>query len=340
MIMTYAIINNEVKQMNIRDIAKLAGVSKSTVSRYLNGGSISERTRDKIDRVVKETGYSPNQFAQSLKAKRTQMMGVIVPRLNSYASNQTLYGIETFLRERQYQTIIVNTDLDKQLEINAIYTLAKNKVDGIILFATTLTDQHLEAIHTVNVPVILVGQSHEGIHSIVQNDYEAGRLIGHYFGSAHFNRIAYFGVDETDKAVGIHRRRGVLEGLSEHGDQADVYMTTFKLSDAKEKAKPIVQRYDAIICATDNIALGVLKAALDQDINVPKQLSISGFGGYETTSIVTPMITTIVFPYEASGRIAAQSMLKLLDGEDVPLVSRMDFDLDEKESVDIYPNEA
>lgn len=85
--------------------------------------------------------------------------------------------------------MIVNTDLDQQLEINAIYTLAKNKVDGIILFATTLTDAHVKAIHTVNVPVILVGQSYEGIPSIVQNDYEAGRLIGRYFGSGHLNAL-------------------------------------------------------------------------------------------------------------------------------------------------------
>lgn len=332
---TYAMIYDEVNAMNISDIAKLAQVSKSTVSRYLNGGSISEKTRQKIDRVVKETGYSPNQFAQSLKARRTQMLGVIVPRLSSYASNQTLYGIETYLRPRKYQTIIVNTDLDQQLEINAIYTLAKNKVDGIIFLATTLTDAHIEAIQSINVPVILVGQSYDRIPSIVQNDYEAGRLIGQYFGKARFDRIAYFGVDASDKAVGIHRCRGVMDGLSEYDKQADTYITSFKLKDAQNTAKSFLAQYDAVICATDNIALGVLKAAFDMRIDVPQTLSISGFGGYETTSIVTPMITTIVFPYEETGRIAALSMMKLLDHDEVPLVQRMDFKLDEKESVDI-----
>ena len=98
----------------------------------------------------------------------------------------------------------------------------------------------------------------------------------------------------------------------------------------------MIHEYEAVICATDNIALGVLKVALDLKMDVPKSLSISGFGGYETTSIVTPMITTIVFPYEETGRIAALSMMKLLEGEKVPLVQRMDFYIDEKESVDIY----
>lgn len=328
----------EVSTMNIRDIAKLAGVSKSTVSRYLNGGSISLKTRQKIERVVKETGYSPNQFAQSLKAKRTQMMGVIVPRLSSYASNQTLYGIETYLRTQNYQTIIVNTDLDQEREIHAISTLAKNKVDGIILLATVLTDAHLKAIQSIKVPIIIVGQSYEGIHSIIQNDYDAGRLMGNYFGKSSFKRIAYFGVDERDEAVGVHRRRGVLDGLADFNHDATVHTTSFKLSDAQEGVKAFINDYDAIICATDNIALGVLKTAFDMNIAVPQTLSISGFGGYETTSIVTPRITTIVFPYEETGHCAAVSMMALLNGEEVPLLQRMEYAIDEKESVDILHN--
>lgn len=321
--------------MNIHDIAKIAGVSKSTVSRYLNGGSISTKTRDKIERVVKETGYAPNQFAQSLKAKRTQMIGVIVPRLNSFASNETLLGIETYLRQQHYQTIIVNTDLDVTLEINALYSLAKNKVDGILLFATQITEEHIKAFETVKTPVILVGQSYKDIHSIVQNDYEAGLAIGEYFGKTSLSRLAYLGVGTYDKAVGIHRKNGVLEGLKHYDKVADYYETTFKLSDAKERAKTLLSDYDAIICATDNIALGVLKAAYELSLKVPEQLSISGFGGYETTSIVTPMITTVAFPYQKTGECAAVSILALLDGKDVPYLQRMDFQILEKESVDI-----
>lgn len=321
--------------MNIHDIAKIAGVSKSTVSRYLNGGSISTKTRDKIERVVIETGYAPNQFAQSLKAKRTQMIGVIVPRLNSFASNETLLGIETYLRQQHYQTIIVNTDLDVTLEINALYSLAKNKVDGILLFATQITEEHIKAFETVKTPVILVGQSYKDIHSIVQNDYEAGLAIGEYFGKTSLSRLAYLGVGAYDKAVGIHRKNGVLEGLKHFDKVVDYYETTFKLSDAKERAKALLSDYEAIICATDNIALGVLKAAYELSLKVPEQLSISGFGGYETTSIVTPMITTVAFPYQKTGECAAVSMLALLDGKDVPYLQHMDFQILEKESVDI-----
>lgn len=316
---------------NILDIANLAGVSKSTVSRYLNGGSVSDKTRQKIDKIVKETGFKPNQFAQSLKAKRTNMIGVIVPRLNSYASNETLLGIETTLRSQNYQTLIANTDLSLDLELNAIKTFHTSKVDGIILLATTLTEEHIELIESLDKPFLLIGQQDVHIHSIIQNDYAAGIRIGKYFKNLKYQNIAYLGVPETDIAVGQKRKLGVLKGF---GQAIPLYETTFKLKDATDAAKQLVDKYDALICATDNIALGVLKAAQQQKVKVPEQLSITGFGGYETTSIVTPMITTIKFPYFETGELAAKSMLDLIDEKEVPLLQEMSFELNEKESVD------
>lgn len=316
---------------NILDIANLAGVSKSTVSRYLNGGSVSEKTRQKIDKIVQETGFKPNQFAQSLKAKRTNMIGVIVPRLNSYASNETLLGIETTLRRQNYQTLIANTDLSLDLELNAIKTFHTSKVDGIILLATTLTEEHIELIDSLDKPFLLIGQQDKHIHSIIQNDYAAGINIGKYFKNLEYQNIAYLGVPETDIAVGQKRKQGVIKGF---GQTIPIYETTFKLQDATETAKQLVDKYDALICATDNIALGVLKAAQQQNLKVPDQLSITGFGSYETTSIVTPMITTIKFPYFETGALAAKSMLDLIDEKEVPLLQEMSFELEEKESVD------
>ena len=181
--------------MNISDIAKMARVSKSTVSRYLNGGSVSVKTRNKIDEIVKETGYSPNQFAQSLKAKKTFMIGAIIPRLDSYAINQTLEGAEKYLRKIKYQTLIVNTNQDKNLEVEALYTLDRNKVDGIMLLATEITKEHIKAIQEIKAPVILVGQFYESIPSVIQNDFSAGRKIGEVFGRNHFKKVAYLGVE-------------------------------------------------------------------------------------------------------------------------------------------------
>lgn len=114
----------------ISDIAKIAGVAKSTVSRYLNGGSVSEATRRKIEHVIKETGYIPNSFAQSLKAKKTSMIGAIVPRLDSFAASQTVTGMDEELRENGYQLLIINTSQNLSREIEALYDLARQKYRG------------------------------------------------------------------------------------------------------------------------------------------------------------------------------------------------------------------
>ena len=87
--------------VTIKDIAHKAGVAKSTVSRYLNGGSVSKKTKAKLDEIVNETGYAPNTFAQSLKAKKTNMIGTIIPRLDSFATNTILASIDEELRNKQ-----------------------------------------------------------------------------------------------------------------------------------------------------------------------------------------------------------------------------------------------
>ncbi|HRL52532.1 MAG TPA: LacI family DNA-binding transcriptional regulator, partial [Enterococcus aquimarinus] len=132
--------------MTINDIAQLAGVAKSTVSRYLNGGSVSRKTREKLDEIVRETGYSPNTFAQSLKAKRTNIVGTIIPRLDSYSSNEILEGIDQELWQRQLQLIITNSDQNVAREIENIYALARQKADAIILFGGVITNDHLKVI--------------------------------------------------------------------------------------------------------------------------------------------------------------------------------------------------
>ena len=321
--------------MNISDIAKMARVSKSTVSRYLNGGSVSVKTRNKIDEIVKETGYLPNQFAQSLKAKKTFMIGAIIPRLDSYAINQTLEGAEKYLRKIKYQTLIVNTNQDKNLEVEALYTLDRNKVDGIMLLATEITKEHIKAIQEIKAPVILVGQSYENIPSVIQNDFSAGRKIGEVFGRNDFKKVAYLGVEEYDQSVGIERKSGVIKGLSTYHINPDIYYTDFDLYHAEKAARNIVYKYDAIICGTDNIALGVLKAAHDQDIEVPSQLSISGFGGYDTTSIVSPTITTIAFPYKKTGEIASRNLISIINNEKIEILQVTDFQFIENNSIDV-----
>ncbi|WP_160725186.1 LacI family DNA-binding transcriptional regulator [Bacillus sp. USDA818B3_A] len=325
----------------IADIARLSGVAKSTVSRYLNGGSVSDLTKKKIERVIKETGYIPNTFAQSLKAKKPNIIGTIVPRLDSYATSQTLIGIDEQLRQLNYQMLISNTSQDLEREIDNIYTMARQKVAGIILLATQITNTHLEAIQQVQIPILLVGQQHNEVYSLIHNDYEAGYDIGKYILAKGHRKIAFLGVPEYDIAVGVKRKEGFRQAIQEgHGCEVKYYETSFKMAEAIDKVPEIIDDFNPtiLVCATDNIALGAIKAAHLKGISVPRDLSVTGFGGYEVTEIVHPSLTTVKFFYKEAGQTAAQSMVQLINSEELPSLIYSKYEIIERESVDNINN--
>jgi LacI family transcriptional regulator, sucrose operon repressor len=321
----------------ISDIAKLAGVAKSTVSRFLNGGSVGEATKKKIEQAIKETGYTPNPFAQSLKAKKTNIIGTIVPRLDSYAASQTLMGIDEQLKRMNYQMLISNTSQSLEREIESIYSFANQKMAGIILLATEITDQHIEAFEAVNVPVLLIGQEHENFHSLIHDDFNAGYEMGRYVLEKGYRKIAYLGVTERDISVGVKRKQGFKKAIEEVEDsEVRFYETLFKIPAAQASAMEIIDEFQPsiFVCATDNIALGVLKAAYSAGLTIPKDLALTGFGGYDVTEIIHPGLTTAKFFYKDAGQTAARHIVELVNERPVDKVTISKFEIIERESVD------
>lgn len=321
--------------VTINDIAKQAGVAKSTVSRYINGGSVSKKTKEKLDIIVAETGYVPNTFAQSLKAKKTTIIGTIIPRLDSYSANEALISIDEGLREKGFQLLITNTNQNAEREIESIYSLASQKVAGILLFATIITDAHRKAIADVEVPVILLGQQAENLYSIVHDEYDAGFKIGKYATGLGHKDFLYFTVFEADVAVGQLRKKGVLDALDETKDSTvEMIETSFTFEKAYQQILEILPTLKAsyIICATDNIALAVLKASHQLKIEIPNTFSLSGFGGYQITTIVSPTITTVKYAYQKLGQIAVKNLLLLLEGSTIPEKTILKNDLIKNES--------
>lgn len=321
----------------ISDIAKLAGVAKSTVSRYLNGGSVGDATKKKIELVIHETGYIPNTFAQSLKAKKTNIIGTIVPRLDSYAASNTLIGIDECLREQGFQMLIANSNQDLEREIESIYSFERQKIAGIILLATVITDAHLEAFAKVQIPVLLVGQYNENTYSLIHNDYAAGYELAKYILEKGHRKIAYLGVTESDISVGVKRKKGFQDAICEWEDSEVHYFETgFKIKDAMNSALRILSEFKPTIlfCATDNIALGALKAAYLKGLKVPEKISIVGFGGYEITEVIHPALTTAKFHYKEAGQLAALNMVRLVNGEQVEKLTISNYEIIERESVD------
>lgn len=321
--------------VTINDIAKMAGVAKSTVSRYLNGGSVSQKTKDKIDIAIKETDYVPNTFAQSLKMKNTNMIGTIIPRLNSYAANEILTSVDEELLKRNFQLLITNTNQDVKRELENLYTLSRQKVAGILLQATVITEAHVEAIKKIGIPVILLGQQDDVTYSIIHDDFAAGKAIGEHVVALGHKDILYLGVRKSDEAVGIKRREGIYAGL-QGGKNLNItevevnFDYTIAYSFLEEYLKTSKATY--IICSTDNMALAAYKAIITIGKKIPDDVSVSGFGGYAITDLVTPAITTVKYPFKEMGRIAVENLVRIIQGEEIPKCITLGNEFIKKES--------
>ena len=161
--------------MNISEIAKLAGVSSAAVSRYFNNGYISEEKKEAIRKVVEQTGYRPSIQAQTLRTKKTKMIGVIVPKIASASIGKIVEGVLSVLNESGYQMLLAVTQNDPKKELEYLSAFNDKQVDGVILAATVVTAEHKKILKNLSVPVILVGQQYSGHCCVYHDDYHATR---------------------------------------------------------------------------------------------------------------------------------------------------------------------
>lgn len=323
------------KKVTMADIARMSGVAKSTVSRYFNGGYVKESTRERIQKVIQENHYQVNTFAR-LKARESNVAGVVVPTLNSKIASRVMTSIDRYLREQGYETLIKNSDHDPRLELHNIQRLMSLNVDGILVNAITITEEHRKLIAESPVPVVVLAQDFEWGISVVDDDYRAGKAMGQYVGSRGHESAAYIGVYERDIAVGIHRRQGVLDGLKESGvKQVQVLLGDYSYASGQESARRLLAQGlpQAIICATDRLAFGVYRVLGEAGICIPEDVSVCGFGGYDESALLKPELTTLRFDSYGLGYLGAETLLKAIRREPVPKRQVVDFELVEGASV-------
>ena len=327
------------RKVTIQDIAAIAEVSKSTVSRYLNHGYVSEEKAERIQKAIAATGFSSNAFARRLKAKKSGVIGIVMPRVDSPTGGKLLTGIAKAFDEVGCRTLFESSFLEMPREIKNIEHLAQFGVDGILVSSLGITDEHIALVKELKeqeIPVLFIGQQHEKVHYIKADDFGAGRLLGDYIRRMGHERVVFVGVTEKDKAVGVARKDGFVEVFSRGNRNASVNFveTDFGFEDSYKKSEEILAyRPSAVICATDGLAVGIMRALHENGVAVPGEVSVVGFGGYELGAVTYPPLTTVAFDYEALGRRAAKMLLKMLAGEVVESVSDFPAQLIERGSV-------
>ena len=325
------------KKITMKEIAEIAGVTKTTISRYFNGGYLKKETKDKIKKIITKYNYEPNTFAR-LKAKKSYVIGIIVPSLDSTVGSRVLTGLEKTFREKHYMPIIMNTNHQHKLELQYIEKLKRLNVDGIVLSATFITDDHKKILKNLDIPIVIYGQEYSDGISIVNDDYNAGIDVGEYIGSRKHKNIGFITVDENDVAVGVRRRDGVLDGLKNYGiENVKIEISDFSYEGSKIAAEKLLKNkdIDTIICATDRQAHSVYKVIKGMGLKIPDDISVISFGGYEIDEIIDPPLSTIKFDSLNAGICAANTLIDLINKVQVKKVLYVNYDFLERNSVSI-----
>lgn len=332
--------------MKISEIAALAGVSPAAVSRYLNGGSISEEKKTKIKRVIEETGYVPNVAARSLRQRRSSSIGVIVPKINSDSVSNLLEGASSVLNGSRYLTMFANAGNDKKQELDYLRMMEEIRLAGVILMGTVFTPAHIRFFQESTMPIVVCGQNHPSVSCIYHDDRSAAHEITRRIIERGRRRLAFVGAAENDVSVGLNRRLGVEDAMNEaHISPSELVKTQvrFTLDEGYRGMNQILDGGfvpDGVICATDTLAVGAMKALTERGYRIPRDVSIGGIGGGQAGTIISPALTTVQLFHRESGEKAAQLLLSMIGynrehpGEKLPLTHTMlGYNLIERESV-------
>ena len=317
--------------MNINEIAKMAGVSRATVSRFLNDGYVSEEKRERIRQVIDRTGYTPSLQAQMLRTKKTGQVGVIIPFTNSESISRMISGISVTLHKAGIQMLLANAENSLSDELGYLRLFSENKVDGVILFATVFTREHKKALEEMQVPLVILGQQMEGYPCVYQDDFNAAKEITRTLLDKTTSRVGYIGVSETDEAIGRARKQGFLSAVRERGidwDESCYVECGFSAEEGYRAAGTLIERHpdiSAVLGATDPIALGAMARFQENGRQVPDNVAVAGLGDITLGKMVRPGLTSVHFYYQDSGQEAADILLELMKGNPVKREVKMDY---------------
>ncbi|WP_343287823.1 LacI family DNA-binding transcriptional regulator [Turicibacter bilis] len=303
--------------MNIIEIAKLAGVSKSTVSRYLNDGYVSEEASEKIKEVIEQTGFVPRRQAQAMRSQKTNLIGIIVPKISTETAARVIEGITNELSNAGYEVLIGNTSQSIEKEFDYLKVF-KNQVDGIIFMATEITPKHYELFEQLHIPIVVVAQKVKDYPCIVHDDYHASKDAINYLIDKGHRSIGFIGVGEYDVAVGVERKKGYLDALEEQKIEAQ--SEYIQIGDFSHESGFNLTKYlmslpkppSAIFAVTDNLAIGCMEYLKENGYKIPDDVAVMGLGDIKIAAYMTPGLTTIHYHFQTMGAKSANLLMQLI----------------------------
>ena len=311
------------RQSTSYDVARHAGVSQSAVSRcFKDGASVSKKMRDRVMKSVKELGYQPNAIARGLITRRSNMVGVIVSNLNFYP--EVLSELSARFTDRGVHVLLFTIDHESDVS-RIIDQLWQYQVDGVVA-AAHLNEQQIRLFDERNVPVVFYNRSYQDypVSSVCCDQVEGERqLVNLLVKNGRHQSFAVIG-GPKDSVVSMQRTQGAIDRLHDLGvtditEAAGDYTYKSGRKALQEVLEARGSLPDAIICANDIMAIGVMdEARYKMDLDVPGDISIVGFDGVRSASWSSFDLTTIQQPVESMAEAAVSMLLERVENEQLP----------------------
>ncbi len=313
------------RRLNLEEIGRLAGVSRSTVSRVVNGApNVSPEVKARVEEVIAETGYRPHAAARSLASRRTGVVGLVIPS-----------AVETLFDDPYFGRLILGisratTELDTTLSLFLFQAESDERaissrvvtpglVDGVIVTATRMGDPLVDHLLDAGMPFVIVGRPDDGrpVHSVDVDNRGGARIAAEHLAGLGYRRIGMVAAPSNTTA-GVDRRAGFLEGLADAGLAVDDRLfegdwTEASGREAMERMLP--ERPDAVFVASDRMAVGALRAIRDAGLRCPDDVAVVSFDGIIPSDQTMPRLTSVAQPVQEAGDRAARMLHDLIEGD-------------------------
>ncbi len=299
----------------ISDIARIAGVSKATVSRVINNSEkgVGKETRERILAIIKENNYRPNALARSVATSKSMTIGIVIPDISNPFFPKLVRGVTDYVSSLGYTALLCNSDSNAELEKQYVRMFEEKRVDGLILVI-----DNKEIPKYVSIPCVYLDRAATGSKraSVCINNFNGGLIVGEYLIKSGAQNIVFIG-GEKKLTNSAQRLAGFREALSAHsyelGDEAVIF-GDFSINTGYECTKKLIAeniKFDAIFAACDLIAIGALNALKEAKISVPSEVQLVGFDDIMIAELMG--ITTIVQPVYEMATEAARMLIDIIE---------------------------
>jgi DNA-binding LacI/PurR family transcriptional regulator len=321
--------------VSIKDIARLAGVSHSTVSRALHKSPlIPPETARRIQRIAQEQGYTASAVARSLVTRRTQAIGVVVTSIADPFNGDLVDGIEEVANERGYSVILATSQANPERELAVVRSCQERRVDGILVASSRVGALYVPILSELDVPIVLINNQHgsDFAHSIRIDNIHGMRFATEHLLQLGHRHIAYvgdrFGLHSDEERFAGYRQ--ALTSRDVRFDNTLVMQGDGKAGGAASALDELLKRRSkptAVACYNDMTALGLIHRAQQHGIVVPDELSVTGFDDIPFAAFARPPLTTVRQPRRDMGREAMRLLFALLNGEEAQKTSVINGEL-------------